>query len=119
MCLNEQTEYFNKAPVSVLNHQEYRTFLPDSQSINKENAASYTFDLILLHLFLDRDLILDKTADHLFNLDILKKFYALFKNKFKFVLQNIKNHEDKSISPEIISIIGELHVNNCVFYVLF
>lgn len=112
VCLNELVEYFNKNPIDILYHQEYRSFLPKIESIDKENAAIYAFDLILLHLFLDRDFISYKAADHLFNLDIFKKFYKLFKNRFNFNLKNTKNLDDKSISPEIISIIGELQVNN-------
>ena len=56
LCFAELNEYFNKNPINILNHQEFRSFLPNIESINKKNSANYTFDLILLCLFLDRDL---------------------------------------------------------------
>ncbi|GAH03475.1 unnamed protein product, partial [marine sediment metagenome] len=112
MCLNELVVYFDKNPVEILNHFEYRYFLPESKSIHKKDAAIYAFDLILLHLFLDEDFPTIKTAKYLFNLDVFKKFYTLFKNRFNFTLKNTQKHEDNSISPEIISIIGEMQVNN-------
>lgn len=112
VCLNELVIYFDKNPTDILKQQEYRSFLPESKSINKEDAAIYAFDLILLHLFLDSDFNSYKTAEHLLNVDIFKKYYTLFNNKFKFYLKNTKKQEDNSISPEIISIIGEMQVNN-------
>ncbi len=123
-CKDQFHSFFEKNPINIIYQQIHSQLLPIKKEINIEDIAIYAVDSLILCSFLKIDINLTpyKTLKF-YNLDIFRKYYIYFKDKYDFQISKnkenyridenfkVNNHNRILINPDTISAIAERMTN--------